>query len=156
MAVKFRMSEAVAVAAETLLDQMCLPEEHEALSKELGSTVATAERTDDGDHVFIELYVEEPERKGSGTSKATIYMDFDLTAQECHWVRKDHTHGDRVKTTGIMFVEPVDDNACVVREEGEIEVSYPIIGKKIAKKVAAAMERNQAKKCRFWEGRING
>ena len=67
MAVKFRMSEPVSVAADTLIERMCIPEEHEALSRELGATVATAERTEDGDHIFIELYVEEPERKGSGT-----------------------------------------------------------------------------------------
>lgn len=156
MAVKFVMSEPVAVAADRLMQQMILPEEHETLSKELGSTVATATRTDEGRLTKIELYVEEPERRGGGTSKATILMDFNRESGECHWIRKDHTHGDRVKTSGVMRIVSVGDAACEVQEEGEIDVAYPIVGKKIAKKIAAAMERNQAKKFRFWERRVAG
>ena len=126
------------------------------MERHLGSTVARCTRTDLDEHtVLIELYSERPERKGSGVNRGTIHMRFDLRRLECRWHREDHGHGDRVRTRGVMRLIPDGEGACAMVDEGEIEIRVPLLGRKLARKFAAAVERNQPVKARWWEDRLS-
>ena len=155
MAAKFQMTNTVRVPAETLVAKMADPEEQTAAAKHFGAVKAECKLlNDDAERPQTELYQEE--QKKSGLEKSTVVSTWDLGARRCTWSRKDHTNGDRVKVSGVITIAPSGDDACIIKEEGEINIAVPIIGKQIAKKIAAAMERKHADKCAYWEQRCKG
>jgi len=154
MAITFSMSNPIDAAADEVLQLMITPDEQEAISAEYGATTSRCTRTDiDDRRVKIDMYEEEPNRKQGGVLRSTIHMDFDLDTRTCQWHREDHEYGKRVRTEGTMRLLPAGEGACTMLESGEIEIKIPILGKKMAKKIAAALERKHPSKCRWWSGR---
>ncbi len=156
MAITFRMSNRIDAPLEAVLEKFIDPEEQEVVARHFGSDVARCERTDGAAGPHIELYTEEPDRKMGGTNRSTLYLDWDLAARRCTWRREDHGYGKRFRMSGEMVLEPAGEGACTMNERGEIEIDYPILGKKIAKKIAAALERKHPEKCRYWTERVQG
>lgn len=154
MAITFSMSNPIDANADAVLQLMITPAEQEAISAEYGATTSRCTRTDISDRrVKIEMYEEEPNRKQGGVLRSTIHMEFDLVARTCAWHREDHEYGKIVRTEGKMTLVPRGDGACTMREQGEIDIKIPILGKKMAKKIAAALERKHPSKCRWWTAR---
>ncbi len=154
MGASFRSSTRVDAPAEEIVRRMVDPGEQDAISRRFGASDVRCSREDRGpDRLHIELYTEEPARQGGGVDRCTIEMDWDLRSRTCRWVRKDHNHGDRVRVAGTLRVEMADDGASVIREQGEIAIGFPILGKRIARKVARAMERRAPEKAAYWERR---
>ncbi len=154
MGVSFRSSSRVEVSAADLVRRMVDPEEQDAIARKFGATDVRCTCEDTGtDRLRVELYTEEPARQGGGVDRCTIEMDWDLRSRTCRWIRRDHTHGDRVRVAGTLRVEMAGGDTSVIRETGEIAIGYPILGKRIAKKVAAAMERRAPEKASYWERR---
>ena len=156
MTVTFRMTSRIGAPAEAVMRKMMECAEQEALSRQFGAAMVQCKRLEETERsVCIELYAEEPARKGAGTHRSTIHMAWDPATHVCRWRREDHTHGDRVRTEGIMRLVDQPGGCCAVDEEGEIEIKLPILGNKIAKKVAAALQKRQPEKCRWWESRLS-
>jgi len=156
MSVNFRMSDRIDAGIDAVVEMMTDPAEQEIIAKHFGSVVARCTRTEGSSGPRIELYTEEPDRKMGGTNRSTLFMDWNLSAHRCRWHRTDHGYGDRFRMSGEMRLEPAGEGACTMHEHGEITIDYPILGKKIAKKIAAALERKQPEKCRYWAERIGG
>lgn len=155
MTVTFRMSSRIGATADAVMHKMMECAEQEALSKRFGASAVQCKRVEDTERsVRIELTSEDPARKGGGTHRSTLHMAWDPTSHVCRWRREDHTHGDRVRTGGTMRLIDQLDGSCSVEEEGEIEIKLPILGKKIARKIAAALQKRQPEKCRWWEARL--
>lgn len=154
MGVTFRSSSRVGVPAAVLVRRMVDPEEQDAVARKFGATDVRCTSEDAGpERLRIALYTEEPSRQGGGVDRCTIEMDWDLKSRTCRWVRRDHTHGDRVRVAGTLRVEMAGDQHSVIRETGEIAIGYPILGRRLAKKVASAMERRAPEKASYWERR---
>jgi len=157
MTARFRMTSTIDGTAEALMRKMMECAEQESLSRRFGATAVQCTQVEDSAQaVRIDLYAEEPARKGGGTHRSTLHMAWDPTSHVCRWWRQDHTHGDRVRTEGTMRLVDRAAGICAVEEEGEIEIKLPILGKKIARKLAAALERRQPEKCRWWSERLSG
>ncbi len=157
MGATFRSANPVGVPATEVVQRMVDPGEQDAIARRFGATDVrcTCEERGDG-RLFIELYTEEPSRQGRGSERCTIEMDWDLGSRTCRWIRRDHNHGDRVRVAGTLRVEMEGPDRSVIREQGEIEIGYPILGRRIARKVAKAMERRAPEKAAYWERRCRG
>jgi hypothetical protein len=154
MAISFRMSNRIDADVDTVLQLMTTPSEQEAISAEYGATTSRCTRTDVSERrVKIDMYEEEPNRKQGGVLRSTIHMDFDLDARTCTWNREDHEYGKLVRTEGKMTLRPAGEGACTMDESGEIDIKIPILGKKMARKIASALERKHPSKCQWWTRR---
>ncbi len=154
MAVKFSMNGQVDVPLDTLYAKMTDPKEQEEMAYKFGSSKAEGKITEEGDKLIVELYTEDPPKKGGDLEKATLTFTWDKNTKVCNWSRADLNNGDRVKVTGTSKLV-ADGDVTKTSDEGEINIDIPMIGKMIAKKIAAAMERKYPEKMKYWEDRIN-
>ena len=154
MAHEFRTEERIAASADDVLALMIDQETHEALLAHLGTTVESIRHDRDGDRMTTVVTTAEPAMQGATTHRATLEAIWDLPSRTCTWSRADHTFGDRVKATGRTEVVADGDRACKVVESGSIDIKVPVIGKKIGKKVVAAMQEMAPKKARFWADKL--
>ena len=149
---KFAMSGEVKLSADKLLQLLVDPAEHEKKAKSLGATVATCKKSEPAPgKVLLELYVEEPSKKG-GEDKFSVTYEWNLTDKTCKWSRKDHVYGDIAKVGGVIRLSAAG-SGCKMTDEGEINIGIPILGSGMAKKIAAALERKFPDNLKYWETR---
>ncbi|MDP7114328.1 MAG: hypothetical protein QGH45_20325 [Myxococcota bacterium] len=154
MGASFSSASPIGAAAGEVVRRMVDPGEQDAIARRFGATDVRCSREErGGDRLLIELYTEEPSRKGRGTERCTIEMEWDISSRTCRWIRRDHNHGDRVRVAGTLRVEMDGEGRSVIREQGEVEIGYPILGRRLARKVAGALERRAPEKAAYWERR---
>ena len=154
---KYRMSTRVAVGADDLVARMSDPREQEAVFRHFGATAAKSRREETGPgKARLETETEEPARFGGGSDRSVFRVEWDLKARSSRFTREDLSHGDRVKVTGGIRIEPDGDGACVIHDEGEILIYIPRVGGQVAKQIVALMERQQPERCKYWETRMRG
>jgi hypothetical protein len=152
MSVGFRASNRVALPAGELLSRMTSTTHQEAISLAFGATSASATRSEPAaGRLEITLRTEEPSRNGAGSEVSVVATHWDLGTRSATWERQGGAHADRVKVSGTVRLIPAGPQACMLEEQGTIDIGIPLLGNAIAKKVAAALERRHPDKCRFWE-----
>lgn len=150
----FRMRGPVEAPADLLVRTLTDCKEIEAFARHMGATtVRTTCSKSEGGVLRIEVYFEEPSRVGLGHDKATLVLNWDVEKRSCAWVRKDHVHGERALVQGRMWVEDSQGPACVLCEEGVVDIRIPLLGRVIGKKIAAALESSHPDKRRYWQRR---
>lgn len=66
----------------------------------------------------------------SKTEKVTYTYTWDLAKRTCTWVYRSG-HGDRVKVSGSLRVEPGPGDSSVLHDDFTVEVKIPLVGGKI-------------------------
>ena len=155
MAKTYRTDERVPAPAADVLRLLVDAGEQEALLRHLGTPEVRCDVGEEiGGRVRVTVDTTEPAMMGAGSHRATLEMDWDLEARSCTWVRRDHTFGERVKARGTTRVEADGDSACRVIEEGEIDVSIPVVGRRISKAVIGRIVDQAPRKAAWWRGRL--
>ncbi|MDX9720299.1 MAG: DUF2505 family protein [Myxococcota bacterium] len=147
----FRCEGRIALSAEQVYSLMVSPDMQERVAKQFKAISAKAKVEERPKGPLLTLEVEEPARKGSGTEKSTMRFDWDRAARACTWTREDHQHRDRVKVRGSLRLQAEKETVSRIIEEGEIEISIPLIGRVLAPKIAASIERKRPAVYAFWE-----
>ena len=146
----FRISLPLEISAALLFDAMTDPEMQQRHALAFKATKAKATRREEKQALLLELELEVPARSGGGIDRSTVSFTWDPAQYTATFSRRDHQHGDRVKVTGEIRIEATADHACVVHERCDVDIAIPLIGKTMARKIAAAMERKRATVYQRW------
>ena len=157
MPARFHSTGTVRGSAGALVAAMTEPAAQEAFARSLGATKTEStvlERS--ADALAIEVYVEAPGRGGGPAARFTLSIRVDVATGRCRWTHTDHVFGKRVRIGGSIVVRPDGDARCILESEGEVAVSLPLVGERIARHIASEFDKTHPDVCRFWESRIDG
>jgi hypothetical protein len=129
-------------------------EQAEAFGKVGATNIRGTITADDGHTRAIDLYMEMPDGLLGLTLCATIHMRWDKDSHTCVWQREDHTYGKRVRGSGTLKVVAQGEHSCLLVEEGEIDIDFPVLGSRIAHKLAHELEQGAPERSRYWQNRL--
>lgn len=156
MARTFQMQGRVEISADRLLKLLTDRNEVDIYARSTGvDRVSVTETGRNSERVQLEIYREEPSWHGGDPKKATFTQTWDLAHRCCRWERRDHERPGHIFVRGIIRIETVDNNVCLLKEEGEVDIRIPLFGSRIEKKIARDLEAKQGRDIAYWERRAN-
>ncbi len=130
---------------DLVMEVLCSPEFQKANFLKQGNPSAEVKEVSRNDNeAVIKAEVEEYAKGVTGVDKSrtektvTVYK-WDLKNRKAEW-DYDSPHGDRVKVTGSIDIQPTD-NGCSVTEKFNVTVKIPLVGGKVEKKVIEEVEK---------------
>lgn len=146
MASSFRRSYEYPVPPERLLEMLTDPGFIEAQELSFGALTVQVTLREIPEGLEIVVDKTQPGRGPGGRKdpnrpeRQTQTQRWDMSQRRCTWSQVHHKHPDRVRVSGSIQVEATTQGSQLV-EQGEIGIKVPFIGRKLEKKLVAAIER---------------
>ncbi len=150
MTSRFSTSQQVQAPVDRVWELVVDPQIQEELTRRTGAVEARCRMGEAvGGRLRLEIDVVDG-RVAGVPHRSTLEMDWDVEQRLCRWSRRDHNFGERVRASGTTRLV-AEEGGCRVDEQGEVEVSIPVLGRKIERKVVQKMEAAAPIRARFWE-----
>ncbi len=146
MAQTIEFKDELNIPASTVMEGMLnekLVEEWTVVQKGISPKATLAEKSDSKAVMKVDL--DEP-IPGIGTIKAHMTFNWDLDRRLCTWTRDADGMAAKSKVSGTTEIVSTGDATCTFIDKINIDISIPLMGKKLEKMVLGYMKDGRQEK----------